>query len=129
MSKSNLRLAPRVIASVISGATAAALPTIATAQDTPAATPAVALQEVIVTATKTGATAAQKTPMALTVLTGEQLEASGVINVTDLAQKVPSLSIPMVTIIPQIYIRGIGSSNVNNGSDPDVTTQLDGVYI
>jgi iron complex outermembrane receptor protein len=35
----------------------------------------------------------------------------------------------MVTIIPQIYIRGIGSSNVNNGSDPDVTTQLDGVYI
>jgi iron complex outermembrane receptor protein len=49
--------------------------------------------------------------------------------VTDLAQKVPNLSVPMVTIIPQIYIRGIGSSNSNNGSDPDVTMQLDGAYI
>ena len=33
----------------------------------------------------------------------------GVINVTDLSQRVPSLTIPMVTIIPQIYIRRIGS--------------------
>ena len=60
------------------------------------------LREAVVTATKTGATAAQKTPVALTVLTAEQLETSGVINVTDLSQRVPSLTIPMVTIIPQI---------------------------
>ncbi len=87
------------------------------------------LEEIVVTATKTGATAAQKTPLAMTVLSRVQLEDSGVINVTDLAQKVPSITVPMVTIIPQIYIRGVGSSNSNNGSDPDVTTQLDGVYI
>src|SRR6266849_3943976 len=107
----------------------AMVPAIAAAQDSAAAPPVQKLEEIVVTATKTGTTVVQKTPLAITVLSGDQLEASGVLNVRDLAQYVPNLSVPMITIVPVIYIRGIGSSNVNNGSDPDVTTQLDGVYI
>ncbi len=87
------------------------------------------LEDIIVTATKTGQTQAQRTPIAMSVLSGDQLAASGASSVKDLASLVPNLSITAITVSPLIYIRGIGTNNVNNGSDPDVTVQVDGVYI
>ncbi|MBL4802652.1 MAG: TonB-dependent receptor [Emcibacter sp.] len=87
------------------------------------------LEEVVVTATRAGNTMAQDTPISMSVLSWDKLSDSGVTNVKDLAQLVPNLNISAITVAPLIYIRGIGSNNVNNGSDPDVTVQVDGVYI
>jgi iron complex outermembrane recepter protein len=87
------------------------------------------LQEVVVTATKTGATEVQKTPIALSVFSADQLNTSVANNIKDLVALTPSINISQTTASAEIFIRGIGSNNVFNGSDPDVTMQLDGVYI
>ena len=88
-----------------------------------------ALQEVVVTANKLGTANLQKTPSAVTVFSADSLDASGINNVKDLVSMTPNLSVGQATASPEIYIRGIGSNNVFNGSDPDVTLQSDGVYI
>ena len=95
----------------------------------PAARESTQLQEVIVTASKTGAQALQKTPDAVSVTTGAQIQAGAINNIKDLALFIPNTSFAQQSNHAMIYIRGIGSSNVNPGSDPDVTTQVDGVYI
>ncbi len=87
------------------------------------------IDDIIVTATRTGASAAQKTPIAISVFSAEQLAASKIDNVKDLVVLTPNLSVGQASSSAQIYIRGIGSNNVFNGSDPDVTVQADGVYI
>jgi iron complex outermembrane receptor protein len=87
------------------------------------------LQEIIVTATKTGETQAQKTPIALSVYSTDQLNNSVANNIKDLVALTPSLNVSQTTASAEIFIRGIGSNNVFNGSDPDVTMQADGVYI
>jgi iron complex outermembrane recepter protein len=87
------------------------------------------LQEVVVTANKLGTANLQKTPSAVTVFSADSLDASGINNVKDLVSLTPNLSVGQATASPEIYIRGIGSNNVFNGSDPDVTLQSDGVYI
>jgi iron complex outermembrane recepter protein len=87
------------------------------------------LQEIVVTATKTGETQLQKTPLAVSVYSADQLNTSVVNNMKDLVSLTPNLNVSQATASAQIYIRGIGSNNVFNGSDPDVTVQSDGVYI
>src|ERR1700733_3007107 len=89
----------------------------------------VGLEEIVVTATKTGETQLQKTPLAISAFSADQLNNSVVNNVRDLVSLTPSLNVSQATASAQIYIRGIGSNNVFNGSDPDVTVQSDGVYI
>jgi len=87
------------------------------------------LDEIIVTATKTGETAAQKTPLAISVFSADRLNGSLALNVKDLVALTPNLNLAQTTTNAQIYIRGIGTNNVFVGSDPDVTVQLDGVYL
>jgi iron complex outermembrane receptor protein len=87
------------------------------------------IAEVLVTATKLGATELQKTASAITVFSAGQLDASRINNVKDLVSFTPNLNVGQATASAQIYIRGIGSNNVFNGSDPDVTVQSDGIYI
>ena len=87
------------------------------------------LEEIVVTATKTGETLAQRTPLSVSVFSGDRLAASGASNVKDLVALAPNLNVSQQNVNAQIYIRGIGSNNVFNGSDPDVTVQSDGVYI
>lgn len=89
----------------------------------------IGLQEIVVTATKAGETQLQKTPLAVSVYSADQLNTSVVNNVKDLVSLTPNLNVSQATASAQIYIRGIGSNNVFNGSDPDVTVQSDGVYI
>ncbi len=88
-----------------------------------------ALQEILVTASKTGTSAVQKTPIAITAFTSSQLEAANLTNVQDLQGFVPNLSISQSTSFAEIYIRGVGSSNVYAGTDPSATVQVDGVYL
>lgn len=87
------------------------------------------LSDIVVTATRTGETRAQATPLAITVLSADKLTASNVVNVKDLVTLTPNLNVAQVTASAAIYIRGIGSNNVFGGSDPDVTVQSDGIYI
>jgi iron complex outermembrane receptor protein len=87
------------------------------------------LEEIIVTATKVGETTVQKTPLAVSVFSGEALGQTNTADIAGLAELSPSLNVGVVTASPSIYIRGIGTNNVFNGSDPDVTMQVDGVYV
>lgn len=87
------------------------------------------IADIVVTASRTGETSAQKTPIAMSVFSADKLDGSLVLNVKDLVAVVPGLNVAQVTASAVIYMRGIGSSNVFGGSDPSVTTQLDGVYI
>jgi iron complex outermembrane receptor protein len=87
------------------------------------------VQEIIVTASKTGASSIQKTPIAVTAISSKQVGQQLLIDARDLERVVPDVSIGQNNAFAEIYIRGIGSNNTFNGSDPDVTVQVDGVYI
>jgi iron complex outermembrane receptor protein len=87
------------------------------------------LQEIEVTATKLGSTDLQQTPLAISAFSADQLGQSVTFNIQDMARFTPSLNISQVTANPAIALRGVGTNNVGNGSDPDVTMQVDGIYI
>jgi len=104
------------------------LPGVARAQTSPAADGS-GLADIVVTATKSGKTSLQSTPLAVSAFSGEDLSLTGTSSVADLARYTPSLKVGEVTASPSIYIRGIGTNNVFNGSDPNVAMVLDGVYL
>jgi iron complex outermembrane receptor protein len=85
--------------------------------------------EIIVTATKTGATRLQDTPLAVTAFTADTLDKVAVKDIRDLASLTPNLLVTQNASFSQVYIRGIGSNNVFGGSDPSSTIHLDGVYL
>ena len=87
------------------------------------------LEEVIVTATRMGATDLQDTALAVTAFTSEDLERMVATDVRDLQHLTPGLVITENTGMAQVYIRGIGTNNVFAGSDPSSTIHVDGIYI
>jgi iron complex outermembrane recepter protein len=97
----------------------------------PAATSAetAGLDEIIVTATREGETQLQRTPIAVTVFSGNTLDESGANNIKDVAELAPNVSFAQASNQALLYIRGVGTNLVFAGSDPDVTTQMDGVYL
>ena len=97
--------------------------------DAPEQSDAAGLSDIIVTGSRTGAASVQRVPIAITAFSADRLDGSQVLNIKDLVQLTPSLNVAQVTASAVVYMRGIGSSNVFGGSDPSVTTQLDGVYI
>lgn len=86
-------------------------------------------EDIIVTATRTGASRLQDTPLAVSAFGADQLAQTQSSNIRDLAQFTPSLNISLANTSTIITLRGVGTNNINNGSDPDVTMQVDGVYI
>jgi iron complex outermembrane recepter protein len=86
--------------------------------------------EVIITATKRDQ-AAQEVPLAVSVLSAQQLANAGVIDIRGLEQLVPSLkattgqSSATGTILS---IRGIGTAGDNPGFEPAVGVFIDGVF-
>lgn len=88
-----------------------------------------ALDDIVVTATKTGATRLQDTPMAISAFGGDALQRSGVRDMRDLTQLTPSMTISENSSFAQVYIRGVGSNNVFAGSDASSTVHMDGVYL
>ena len=87
------------------------------------------LEEVFVTADKTGERELQKVPAAVSVLTGEQLQRREAHRVADLAGLVPSVTFTQNIGFAQLTIRGIGTNAVFAGSDPSSAVYLDGVYL
>jgi len=86
------------------------------------------LQEVTVTATKTGETSAQATPLALTVFSADQLTQNAITNIEGISANTPGLQLTDLSGYTQLFIRGVGSNTVYVGSDPSSTLSVDGVY-
>jgi len=85
--------------------------------------------DIVVTATRTGATRLQDTPLAVTAVDATTLDAAGIKDIRDLTSLAPSLQVTQNASFSQVYIRGIGSNNVFAGSDPSSTIHLDGIYL
>ncbi len=87
------------------------------------------LEEVVVTATRSGETRLLDTPIAVTVVSQSYLDDMVASDIRDLRMITPGLTISSNANLAQISIRGIGSSNVFAGADPSSTIHQDGVYI
>ena len=87
------------------------------------------LEQVTVTADRTGERELQKIPMAVSVLSEAQLTQREVHTVADLAGLTPGLTVSQNTGFSQLTIRGIGSTAAFAGSDPSSAVYIDGVYI
>ena len=83
--------------------------------------------DVVVTATKTGATNLQKTPIAVSVIGGNSLTTNQVVTLRDLPTEVTALKIINNNANTVVYIRGVGGYASNN--EQDVGIYQDGVYL
>ena len=86
------------------------------------------LEEITVTAQKR-AENLQDTPIAITALTGAQLEQLGRDDLSAIVAQTPTMAYSEAGGESQIYIRGVGSNLFNVGADPSVAIHLDGVYL
>ena len=86
------------------------------------------LEEVVVTATKTGETDLQETPLAITTFDSEKLTSGGVNHLQDIEMKTPGLQVRRFGASANPYIRGIGSAFVFSGAGESVGVYLDDVY-
>jgi iron complex outermembrane receptor protein len=125
------RHTPRVIALMILAATPLAA---ARSADAPQAATAPAegqLQEVTVTARYVREDL-QKTPIAITSLSAEQLEARGADNITSIAAEAPDVTLmtggSTYGKSAQAFIRGVGQINFNLAFEPAVGFYVDDVY-
>ncbi|MBA4787196.1 MAG: TonB-dependent receptor [Brevundimonas sp.] len=114
---------------VLAGATVAqdaeATAQAANAQD------AATVDDIVVTARRR-AESLQDVPVAVTAVTGEQLEARGALDITELARSTPSLTLNAArgsnsTLIS--FIRGVGQQDPLWGFDPGVGLYIDDVYV
>ncbi|WP_421849274.1 TonB-dependent receptor [Novosphingobium sp.] len=83
--------------------------------------------DIIVTAEKRSSTL-QKTPIAITALTGVALEQRNIQSAEALAVATPSLRYQEYQGNALLTLRGIGSDNITSGGDPAVAFYVDGVY-
>lgn len=86
------------------------------------------LEEVTITAQKR-AESLQDTPLAVTALSGNDIEAMSRSDVAGLAFQTPSLAYSEAGGESQIYIRGVGSNLFSVGADSSVAINIDGVYL
>jgi iron complex outermembrane receptor protein len=63
------------------------------------------------------------------VLSGADMKAVGVQDITDLEGRVPGLSVANNGGNIEVWIRGVGSSNNTELGDPAAATHFDGVYL
>ncbi|HEY1427926.1 MAG TPA: TonB-dependent receptor [Caulobacteraceae bacterium] len=133
------RIAGLLLAGVAAGAIAASQAAPAAAQTSPPADPAKGaktapnlsdsvVQELVVTAERR-ATSLQKTAVAATVFTGEDLKKRGIDNIDTLQFTTPSLSIVDTGVGALVNIRGIGKSDQGQEVAPGVLIYRDGVSV
>ena len=87
------------------------------------------LEEVIVTATKREQTL-QEVPVAVSVVSAQQIEQAQVLDIKDLQTLVPSLRVTQLqsSANTNFIIRGFGNGANNAGIEPSVGVFIDGVY-
>jgi iron complex outermembrane receptor protein len=88
------------------------------------------VEELVVTAQKREEQA-QDVPIALTAISGDQLEMLGVVGFQDLSTRIPSLRFGSGVTGGEnvITLRGVSSQNTTSGGDSPVAYNLDGVYL
>jgi len=86
------------------------------------------LEEVVVTAEKR-TEKASTTPIALSVISGEQLKESGVISVANLGDVAPNLTIDRSLNGVNIFLRGVTTTDPQSAASPGVDFNIDGVTI
>jgi iron complex outermembrane receptor protein len=99
---------------------------------TPTASPgsnADSLAEIVVTATKFGASELQKTPITINAISGDQLAERDVTGPQGLMSQVSGLMVDPGSSSPRIFIRGIGQDLFDIGTEGGVAVYQDGVYI
>jgi iron complex outermembrane receptor protein len=87
--------------------------------------------DIIVTAERR-ATNLQETPLAVTAVTGETLQAAGVAVINDIAATVPNLTSttgPQGSADANFFVRGVGQFDFIITNDPGVGLYVDGVYL
>lgn len=118
---------------VLAGAVSAALSTTALAQQSGPQAPelqdAAVLEEVVVTAQKRSEDI-QKVPIAITVLSGEQLGEQGIRRAEDLSIGVPNLQVsqPLGQGLPVFSLRGISMSDFSLSQNGPIAVYYDEVY-
>lgn len=115
----------QISAFVLSAATMAAFPaTTAVAQEAN-----LALEEVIVTARRR-MESLQSAPMAVSAISGEDLQSAGVNNMADIMELVPNLQVARPSRDANVYIRGVGPSRgATNVTELSVGVYIDDVFM
>lgn len=85
------------------------------------------LEEVIVTATRR-AEGLQDVPVSVAVVSGETMTALGINDIAGLAPYIPNFQISDSNVLPNLYIRGIGTGT-SNSVEQSVGRFVDDVYI
>ena len=116
---------------LLAGAAWSAVSTGAMAQEAMSQEPVTAVDDIVVTARRREESL-QDVPVAVTAVSGEQLEAKGSADITELARSTPSLTLNAArgsnsTLIS--FIRGVGQQDPLWGFDPGVGLYIDDVYV
>lgn len=98
-----------------------------TATEAPAAGSEGSLEEIVVTAQKR-AENLQKVPIAISAVTSEQLQTSGVDSLLNLNAVVPGVTLLDIGDQVAARIRGVGSTVINIGQEAPVAIYIDNVY-
>ena len=121
-----LAAASPVVAQTTNAPVSTATP--AAASDTPDAIAADKEGDIVVTAQRREQRL-QDVPIAITALTGAQVESQGITSTQSLGQAVPGLTFTESSGFVQPFIRGIGSTVTNLGEQGTAAVYIDGVYM
>jgi iron complex outermembrane receptor protein len=86
------------------------------------------IEEVVVTAQRTPALES-RTPVAMTVLSGEQLNEAGIDRPSGLAARLPNVHLDGAADGLKITIRGVSNADTTEKGDPSAAFMQDGIYI
>jgi iron complex outermembrane recepter protein len=88
----------------------------------------VQLKEVVITARKTTEDL-QKAPIAVTTVSAEDIAREGIKDATDLQWKLPAIEFQVAQSVPDVFIRGVGTYDLQAGVDSAVAFSIDGIYL
>jgi iron complex outermembrane receptor protein len=86
------------------------------------------IAEVVITAQKV-AQPASKTPVALSVMSGQDLKEAGVTDARSMAEMLPNVEISKESGMLQVAIRGVTSLDMTEKGDPSAAFHIDGAYV
>lgn len=128
MTQNSIRLANRLLASAGAIGVLAGLTMPASAQAQDGDQPTIGLNDIVVSAERRDQNL-QDIPIAVTVLSGDDLQRRAVDDVTDLSAVAPSLSISTINRSTFVNIRGVGLAQTAPTTAPGVAFYIDGQLI
>lgn len=124
MKATSVRPAPKLLVAAVSSIVCG----LAAAQSAPAPDDGAGVPEVVVTAQRTESLAS-RTPVAMSVLSAEQLRDLGADSPGTLGPRLPNVHIDQAFSGLRVTMRGISNSDSTDKGDPSAAFMLDGVYI